>query len=170
VLRLRSAAARGRKSVLEGYKTAPTMTKAQSTGTLIFRSMNDILLDVYSNSNSSNSATSNRQISRKRSHSVTDQDEQGNAPEDCDINPHNDELGDGSRMSFADDSSASRPVKPLRVSRRSLFQARSVPSGVLEMKSCPDNVAEASEMDDEEDWSQERSFQSSEQSFEPMTL
>ncbi|KAF8913885.1 hypothetical protein CPB84DRAFT_1840669 [Gymnopilus junonius] len=166
VLRLRSAAARGRKSVLEGYKTTPAMTKTQSTGALIFKSMKDTLTDVYSNGNSSMSVTDNSQISRKRSHSVTEQGEYGNASEDC---PQNDELGNGSRMPLVVDSTAFRPVKPLRVSRRSIFETHSVPSGLLENNSL-DNTVEGFKMDDEEDWSQEKSFQSSERSFEPMTF
>ncbi|PPQ77745.1 hypothetical protein CVT25_011180 [Psilocybe cyanescens] len=161
VQRLRNAGARGRKSVLEGYKTSPsTFSKAQSTGS-IFRSMNETLQEVYSSRDASANLTNNNQTSRKRARSVSDHDEQ--TP-----------ILEGSEMQAAFEHSAtSRPIKPLRTSQRSLHTTRSLPAGEFafgghgQSSKIPHFRQTVNE---EEDWSQETTFQSSEQHFEPMVL
>ncbi|KAH9482636.1 hypothetical protein JR316_0004736 [Psilocybe cubensis] len=161
IQRLRNAGARGRKSVLEGYKTTPsTFSKAQSTGS-IFTSMNDTLHKIYSNRDSLPSLPSNDQVSRKRARSVMEHDVEIATPEGSEAYP-----AFGQPVTF-------RPVKSLPNSRRSLHTTHSLPTSSFTLggngqTSQTQSFPQSS--NEEEDWSQDTTFQSSEQKFEPMVL
>ncbi|KDR83755.1 hypothetical protein GALMADRAFT_236111 [Galerina marginata CBS 339.88] len=173
VQRLRSVGARGRKSVLEGYKTAPSsFTKSQSTGTVIFKSMKDTLQEVYASGNASVAPAIGNDISRKRSLSISDQGGCDTVPQDCDMIPEDNELGGELSSRVIANPIISRPMKPLRTSRRSLFETQSLPSGSFAFGVSGQNLAAQSTagINNEEDWSEEATLQSSDQPFEPMVL
>ncbi|KAF8974765.1 hypothetical protein BDZ97DRAFT_48220 [Flammula alnicola] len=135
VQRLRSAASRVRKNVTEGYRTTPSsFSKAQSTGS-IFRSMNDTMQVVHRNFSSS---SLNQGTSRKRARSVTEGDQQDSISEDCEMQMDNQVESTGTPPPrdipvFI----ASRKIKPLRSSRRTFLEARSLPNGSLSFKGMP---------------------------------
>ncbi|KAF8812448.1 hypothetical protein BYT27DRAFT_7182882 [Phlegmacium glaucopus] len=158
--RLRNLGSRVRKDVSEGYKTSPSsFSKAQSTGS-IFRSMNDIFRDVYSNMpvDSTNQSTTG-----KRSRSLSPL-----------ISPDADMLLDENdqSMSPVETTNPSRPIKPLRRSRHSLLETRSLPNGPLlfgNSDHTPDHIATKT-IDEEDDWSNQKADEDFEQPFEPMVL
>lgn len=169
--RLRSVASRARKSVTEGYRTSPSFTKAHSTGA-IFQSMNDTMREVYSNLKANADATDNLP-SRKRSRSVTEDDERDFFTQDSEMPVDVEQKAGiilpqpGGTLPFT------RPTKGLRTSRHSLLETRSLPNGSFSFGRGMDLGSEANKsasINEENDWSAESTFQPSEQGFDPMIL
>ncbi|KAF4619630.1 hypothetical protein D9613_005090 [Agrocybe pediades] len=159
VQQLRNNAARVRKSVQEGYRTTPSaFSRAQTMGS-IFTPMNATLQDVYQNTNARAQQLDTSDSTRKRSRSVTRDD-----------SPL---FAESSAMDGVEDQSATgpatRPVKPLKPSRR-MLETRSLPANAFSFgtPSQPSFVVPATTTE-EDDWSElDPSGQTN--SFEPIVF
>ncbi|CAA7259750.1 unnamed protein product [Cyclocybe aegerita] len=165
--RLRNIGSRVRRNVNQGYLTAPSsasFTKAQSTGS-IFRSMNDTLHDVFANTPSGvlNDQLPSRK--RARSHSLTESEEREDSTVPMDLREENNSENDQT----LNQTSSSRPMKPLRSAPRILLQTHSLPNGALFLGESHRAPPGRSKTVEEDDWSHDNSA-TSEQPFQPMTF
>lgn len=142
---------------MKGYNTTPSsFAKAQSTNS-IFRSMNDTLRDVYSGMPVDNT---NKSITRKRSRSASPL-----TPPDPNM------VLDDNEISLTEPIQLSRPIRPLRTSRHSLLETRSLPNGPLlfgNSDHTPDIMTKT--IDEEDDWSNRKADEDFEKPFEPMVM
>ncbi|KAF5322468.1 hypothetical protein D9619_001141 [Psilocybe cf. subviscida] len=173
-LKLRNVGARARKNVLEGYRTAPSsFSRAQTTGSL-FRPMNDILRDVYTQPLVSASTSSQTNTTtRKRARSVSERDE---ATEDATCVKDSSNTVVPPAESVTDPS---RPMRPLRTSSRAFLQTRSLPASAFAFSTPGQNAQQLSTIPplEEEDWSEQPSAFTSQSTlefepaeFEPMAF
>ena len=144
---------------MEGYNTPPSsFAKAQSTGS-IFRSMNDTFQDVYSNMPVGNV---NKATTKKRSRSLSPL-----LPPDEGMSLDNNDTSD---ISLVDAAKLSRPMKPLRRTRHSLLETRSLPNGpsLFGKSDHTLNHDTTKPINEESDWS--NTNLDDDQPFEPMVL
>jgi hypothetical protein len=145
---------------MEGYNTPPSsFAKAQSTGS-IFRSMNDTFQDVYSNMLVDNV---DKATTKKRSRSPSPL-----IPPDEGMTLDDNDTSDILLVEAA--VKPVRPMKPLRRSRHTLLETRSLPNGPLlfgNSDHTPNHVT--TKTINEDDWSNPKP-DDDDQPFEPMVL